>query len=291
MRAEFGPPMTSLRVLGPLEVIVNGEGVHVRRGRPRRLLLALVVAGGRSVSTDTLIDELWGDDLPKSPANALQILVSYLRKTCCGPDGGGLRIDTSAIGYRLVVPRDAVDAWKFERLVSSLADAAHPRERLRIAEEALALWRGDALADATYESFAQPAISRLRELRISALATRAQALLDLGLEDVVLGDLRSLVYEHPLDERFHGQLIVALYRTGRQAEALRAYDHARRGLVDGLGIEPTPQLQSLARDVLAHAVTLQPLRVTPHDVADDSPIPRVVDHSAPRVLATAMTTG
>lgn len=271
MSAELSlPARTRLRVLGPLEIVADGRRVPVRRGRPRTLLLALVVRQGRPVSTDALIEDVWGDSLPKSPRNALQILVSYLRKALAASDPCGPRIETSPVGYRLVASPGAVDAVVFERSVDSLADVVVPGDRLRRADEALSLWRGEPFADAAYETFAQPAIARLHELRIRAAAARAQALLDLELDDVALSDLRGLVAEHPLDERFRGQLIVALYRTGRQAEALRAYESARHDLIEGLGIEPTPQLQTIARAVLDHAPSLQPGRASAGSSRSDS---------------------
>ncbi len=245
---------TQLRVLGPLEVVLDGHPVAVRRGRPRRLLLALLVRWGRAVTTDTLIDDLWGEDSPRNSANALQILISYLRKLLV--DGHGPRIETVDNGYRLVVEPEHVDALLFEHAVRALPEVEDPGERLRRADHALSLWRGEPLAEATYDSFAQAEIRRLRELRVAALDARIQGLLDLGRHVEAVGELLALVAEHPLHERFYAQLMLALYRSGRQAEAMRAYEAVRSTLLDELGLDPGPELQALVRAVLSQAPTL-----------------------------------
>ncbi|SFP23400.1 Predicted ATPase [Geodermatophilus dictyosporus] len=242
-----------LLVLGPLELRREGIPVTVRRGRPRRLLLSLLLERGGPVAPGTLIDRLWTDELPVDAANALQVLVSYLRRTLAGTR---LRIEHTPAGYRLAVPPhatapDTVDLFRVERLVTAgRAPAAPPADRLRAATEALALWRGPALAEVAEEDFARGEVARAEELRLQAHEARAEALLALGRSDEALPDLGRLVREHPYRERLHGQLALALYRAGRQAEALAVLEAARATLVEELGLDPGPQLQELARRVL-----------------------------------------
>jgi predicted ATPase/DNA-binding SARP family transcriptional activator len=242
-------------VLGPLEVRRGGAGVALRRGRPRRLLLALVLRRGGAVPAETLIDQLWGDEPPVNAGNALHILVSYLRKVL----GGDRAIETTPAGYRLVLPRDRLDMARFEELVRSAGevDVAAVR-RLALLTEALALWRGPALSEAADDDFARGDISRLEELRLLAEEMRAEALLDLGRHAEALPDLGQLVREHPFRERLVGQLALALYRSGRQADALAALDTARTTLADELGLDLAPALQELARRILRQDPALEP---------------------------------
>jgi predicted ATPase/DNA-binding SARP family transcriptional activator len=245
-------------VLGPLGVHTSTGAVQIRRGLPRTLLIALLLRPGQTVSSDLLIELLWGDDvLPRNPANALQIQVSYLRKVLAStvPDGPSL-LETRPGGYSLVVDRSDVDAHRFESAVKHLA----PLETLRSTEElsaaldevdaALALWRGDALEDVAGMDFARGEITRLDELRWAAIERRADLLLRLGRHGEAVGDLSELVHRLPLRERFREQLVLALYRSGRQAEALRAFEEARTTLADELGLDPGPDLRALARAVL-----------------------------------------
>ncbi len=235
-------------VLGPLEVRRDGEPVEVRRGRPRRLLLSLLLRRGDAVPPETLVDQLWGDEPPVNAHNALHILISYLRKTVTGQR---LRIDRASTGYRLVVDPGGVDAFRFEELVVRATGAdGDPAAQLRLAAEALSLWRGPALAEAADDAFAQGDLARLDELRVQADEIRAAALLALGRHDEALPDLGQLVREHPFRERLHGQLALALYRAGRQADALAALDRARTTLAEELGLDLGPQLQELGRQIL-----------------------------------------
>ncbi|PRY51301.1 putative ATPase [Geodermatophilus tzadiensis] len=237
-----------LLVLGPLEVRREGRPVEVRRGRPRRLLLSLLLRRGDPVPQETLVDQLWGDEPPVNADNALHILISYLRKTVAGER---LRIDRAPTGYRLVVDPGAVDAFRFEELVArAAATEGDPAAQLRLTSEALSLWRGPALAEAADDAFAQGDVARLDELRVQAHELRGAALLALGRHDEALPDLGRLVREHPFRERLHGQLALALYRAGRQADALAALDRARAALAEELGLDPGPQLQELGRQIL-----------------------------------------
>ncbi len=225
------------RILGPLEVH-DGEGeVSLAGPKPRALLAVLLLHANEVVPTDRLIDELWGEDSPESADAALRVNVSRLRKAL--PQDV---LTTRSPGYLVRVEPDQLDLHRFERLVdegrSLLARglAAGASERLR---DALSLWRGPALADFAYESFAQPAIARLEEIRLGAVELRIDADLGLGRHDELVAEVEALVAAHPLRERLRRCLMTALYRSGRQAEALDAYQDARRALVDELGIEPS----------------------------------------------------
>jgi DNA-binding SARP family transcriptional activator len=200
------------------------------------------------VPGDRLIDDLWGADSPESTAAALRVVVSRLRKAL--PEDV---LTTRPPGYVLRVERDELDLHRFERLVDEgrglLARglAAEASERLG---DALALWRGPALADFAYESFAQAAVARLEEIRLAAVGVRIEIDLALGRHHELIGELEALVAEQPLREGLRGQLMTALYWSGRQAEALNAYQDARRTLVGELGIEPSGALQELERAIL-----------------------------------------
>jgi len=236
------------RVLGPLELWDEGGEVSLSGPKPRALLAVLLLHANEVVPSDRLIDELWGEDSPDGAAAALRVNVSRLRKAL-PPDV----LTTRSPGYLVRVGPDQLDLHRFERLVdegrSLLARglAADAAERLN---DALSLWRGPALADFAYESFAQAAIVRLDEIRLAAIELRIDADLALGRHDELVGELDALVAEHPLRERLRMYLMTALYRSGRQAEALDAYQDARRALVDELGIEPSAALQQRERAIL-----------------------------------------
>jgi DNA-binding SARP family transcriptional activator len=239
------------RILGPLEIWDDGAEVRLSGDRQRALLAILLLHAGEAVSSDRLMDDLWGDTPPSAGGTALRVRVSQLRKAL-GDDGG--LITSRAHGYALSIESGHLDLHRFERLVGegeralAAGDPAGAGERLH---EALALWRGAPLADFTYAPFAQGAIARLEELRLAAIELRIEADLALGRHAAVVGELETLVAEHPLRERFWIQLMVALYRAGRQAEALAAYRSARTRLVDEIGVEPGPELQALERRILA----------------------------------------
>jgi predicted ATPase/DNA-binding SARP family transcriptional activator len=237
-------------LLGPLSATSDGEAIAVPGQKPRALLAALLLQPNQIVSRDRLIDALWGEDPPDTARNTIQVYVSQLRKLL--PDG--MLETATAPGYRLVIEPDAVDLFEFVRLSEEgrtalgLGDAARAAETLRAA---LALWRGPPLADLAWEPFAHAEIARLEELRIAALEDRIDADLALGRHGQLVPELEALVVEHPLRERLRGQLMLALYRAGRQADALAVYQRARRTLVDELGIEPGESLRTLERAILA----------------------------------------
>lgn len=235
-------------ILGPLEVRDDGNPVPLAGAGVRALLTILLLHANEVVSADRLLDALWPDGPPPSGTAALQVRVSHLRKAL-GP--GGRLIVTRPPGYSIEVGRREFDLYVFEEL-SAEANDAEPAKAAETLREALRLWRGPALADVAYEEFAQPAISRLSELQLSTLERRIEADLALGRHGELVGELEALVAEHPLRERLRGQLMLALYRSGRQAESLRAYQEARTALVDELGIEPGPVLRQLELAILRH---------------------------------------
>jgi DNA-binding SARP family transcriptional activator/DNA-binding beta-propeller fold protein YncE len=242
-------------VLGPLEVATNVTSLPLGGAKQRAVLALLVLHANEVVSTDRLIDDLWGDTPPESAANMLQGYVSHLRKTLEPGRGRGEHdlLVSRVPGYMLQIRSGQLDADRFERLATEgrrlLADrdAEAAAERLRAA---LALWRGGALDDLAYEAFARADIDRLEELRLQTLEDRIDADLALGRHEALVAELHELVDRHPLRERLRAQLMAALYRCGRQAEALEAYHEARRALIDELGIEPGPALRELEQAIL-----------------------------------------
>jgi DNA-binding SARP family transcriptional activator len=243
------------RILGPLEVCAEGGRKLDLAGKQRTLLAILLLNANEAVSTDRLIEELWTGKPPETAGKALQVYVSQLRKLL-GKD----RLETRTPGYLLRVDDDELDLARFRRL-----------QREGKLREALALWRGSPLSDLADEHFAQTEIARLEELRLACVEERIEQDLTEGRHADLVGELEALVAEHPLRERLRAQLMLALYRSRRQAEALEAYQAARRTLVDELGIEPSPDLQELERRVLRQDPTLEaPVRPKP----EEKPAPR-----------------
>jgi DNA-binding SARP family transcriptional activator len=241
------------RILGLLEVADGDSVVPLAGAKLRALLGLLLLSANEVVSSDRLIEELWGGSPPGSAAKLVQVYVSQLRKAL---GSAGELVVTRAPGYLLRVEGEQLDLYRFERLVRE-ADAAEPAVAAARLREALALWRGPALADLSYESFAQPAIRRLEELRLAALEMRVDADLALGRLGELVAELEALVAEYPLREHLWAQLMLALYRCGRQADALAAYQDARRALVEQLGIEPSPPLRELEQAILRQDPSLE----------------------------------
>jgi DNA-binding SARP family transcriptional activator/ABC-type transport system substrate-binding protein len=241
------------RVLGPFEVAGEGsEVLPVRAAKERALLLLLILHANEVVSAERLIDELWGERPPESAANVLQTYVSRLRRLLepgTRPRESEL-IVTRAPGYLLRLAPGQLDLHRFETLVAEARSSADPAAALARLREALALWRGPPLPEFAFEGFAQAEIARLEELRLTALEERIELELELAQNGDLVGELEALVAAHPLRERLRGQLMLALYRSGRQAEALDAYQRTRRTLVDELGIEPGQALQQLEAQIL-----------------------------------------
>jgi YVTN family beta-propeller protein len=246
-------------ILGPLEVVDQERRVVLGGPKQRALLAILLLCRGEAVSSDRLIDQLWGERPPATAAKTLQGYVSHLRKAL-----GDEVLFTRGGGYLLVAAPGQVDAERFDEMAAdgrrALADgdAARARELL---DRALGLWRGEPLADLAYEPFAQRAIARLDEARLAALEDRIEADQMLGHERDVIGELEGLVALHPERERLLGQLMLALYRCGRQTDALAAYRNGQQALSDELGLEPGPELRALEQRILTHDPGLDARRV------------------------------
>src|SRR5918992_875433 len=244
------------RILGPLEVLDEGRAITLAGGRQRALLALLLLHANETLSTDRLIDELWGERPPANAAKTVQMQISRLRKALAGEagNGGAGVIVTRERGYELRLDPGRLDAHRFERLVaegrSDLAGGQAGRA-VSTLERALSLWRGAPLAELAYEPFAHREIARLDDLRVAALEQLIEAKLALGAHAEVVGQLVALIGEHPYRERLRAQLMLALYRSDRQADALQAYQDARRTLVEELGIEPGERLRELERSILA----------------------------------------
>jgi DNA-binding SARP family transcriptional activator len=254
------------RILGPLEVRDDaGRPIALGAAKQRALLAELLLHANEVVSSDHLVQALWGEDAPGTARKTLQVHVSQLRKALASDDV----LLTRPPGYVIAADGGQLDLARFESLVEA-GRQARADGRLRDAAsafgEALALWRGPALADVTLESAAEPELRRLEELRRAALEDRIELALAMGRHDEVVGDARALVAQEPLRERAWGQLMLALYRSGRQAEALEAYRQARGALVEELGLEPGPELKQLEQSILEHDPALAapaPAKATP----------------------------
>ena len=258
------------KLLGPLEVVADGEPVSLGPPQQRALLALLLLNANEVVSRDWLIDELWGEQPPATAVKQVQVYVSRLRKALepdRAPGDPGRILVTRPPGYLIAVETEQLDLGRFERLRGEAGEAlgagnaGGAAQKLR---EALALWRGPPLADLAYESFAQTEIARLQALHLAALEDRFDADLALGGHADLVGELEALVAEHPLRERLRGQLMHALYRSGRQAEALEAYQGARGALTEELGIEPSRELQELQQAILRQDPALD------HSVEDEA---------------------
>jgi WD40 repeat protein/DNA-binding SARP family transcriptional activator len=254
-----------VRLLGPVEASVDGRAVAVGAGKPRALLAMLALNARSTVSSDRLIDGLWGEPPPATAAKLVQMHVSQLRKALVAA-GDGEQIVTRGHGYELRLDPDELDVTRFERLVAR----GMPRE-------ALALWRGPALDDVVGEPFAAAEIRRLDELRLAAVELAIERDLEAGRHRDVVGELEVLVLDEPLRERLHGQRMLALYRCGRQADALDAYRQARAALVEEVGVEPGPELRRLHEAILGQDPSLEPPATAPAD------LPAELDTSTPLV--------
>ena len=266
------------RILGILEVADGGRPVEIGAAKERALLAELVLHANQIVSRERLVEVVWGDNPPATAAATLNTYVSHLRSAL--EPGRPARTQPDLLltrdpGYLLAVDPERVDALRFERLAGegrralATGDAATAAATLR---EGLGLWRGGALADFVYESFAQAEAMRLEELRLSTLEQRIDADLALGRHHDLVAELRRLVDEHALRERLWGQLMLALYRCGRQSEALRAYGELRTVLAEELGIDPSPALRRLEENMLQQRPDLE-VPANPGHLAGAGPVP------------------
>ena len=240
----YNPGMLEFRILGPLEVLDEGDPVRLGGRNQRAVLALLLLRVNEPVSTERLVDQLWGEHPPRTATTSLQNTVVQLRKLL----GHGLLL-TRPSGYVLELDADQLDLARFERLVRE-ARSAEADQRAQLLREALGLWRGSPLADLESETFAQSEIQRLEDLRLGVLEERIAADLDVGADAELVAEVEALVRAHPLREQLRANLMLALYQCGRQAEALAAFHDARRTLVEELAIEPGPDLQALYGSIL-----------------------------------------
>ena len=278
------PAGMEFRILGPLEVLEEGQALTLGGSKQRALLALLLTHSNETLSSERLIDELWGERPPATAAKTVQVHVSRLRKTLAADDV----VLTREHGYELRVEPDRVDANRFERLVAEGRDGAFgadPEGAIELLERALALWRGRPFADLPEEPFAQREGARLEDVRVSALERLFEAKMALARHAEVVSPLQALIAEHPYRERLHAQLMLALYRADRQADALQAYQNARRRLVEDLGIEPGAQLRELEQSVLAQDPALAlPVAAVPEP---ELPMPPAEEHPAPQPAPSA----
>ena len=264
--------MAEFKILGPLEIVAGDGPVALGAAKQRFLLALLLVHAGETLTTDRLVDELWSGSPPRTATTSLWNLITQLRKLL-PPDV----IVTRPGGYSLELGEHELDLRSFERLVAD-AHRVEGGRRAELLRSALALWRGPALADLAYDAFDAGEVGRLNELRLQTLEECIDVELEEGRGAELAAELEGLVREHPFRERLRGQLMVALYRAGRQTDALKAYLDARRALVDELGIEPGPSLQRLYRSILRQEAALE--RAPPPHAADDQ-----LDDAAAAALA------
>ena len=236
--------MVDFAILGPLEAFVDGEPARLGGPKQRALLAVLLLEAGRVVSADRLIEELWSGEPPATATASLQNFVAQLRKTL-GPDV----IETRAPGYLVRLEPEQLDLARVRRLVDE-ARASEPAERARLLTASLDLWRGTPLEEFRYEPFAQSEIARLEEFRLALMEERAEAKLAIGEHAELVTELAPLVSANPLRERLRAQLMLALYRSGRQAQALELYRQGRELLVEDLGLEPSPLLRGVHASIL-----------------------------------------
>jgi DNA-binding SARP family transcriptional activator len=259
--------MMHARILGSFQLEEGGRTIPMGGVRQRAVLVSLLLHVNEVVPSEQLLMDLWGEDSPLSAANSLQAAISRLRRVL--PPG---RLVTRAPGYTLRMFPEELDVSQFEQLVSEGREAltaGAAEQAARTLRQALSLWQGPALADFRYEPFAQAEIVRLEELHLTCLEERVEADLALGLASVLVAELRRLVSDHPLRERLRSQLMLALYRDGRQAEALEVYREFRSVLRDELGLDPSPQLRELETAILRHDSLVSPV-----SAATEAPLAR-----------------
>src|SRR5262245_42902444 len=285
-----------LQILGPLEVVIEERPVPLGGGRQRALLALLATRANQVVSTDQLVEELWGERAPERVANALQAAVSRLRRglESLTPDRGPrIAVVTRAPGYLLEADTEAIDAARFERLAREghralVAGDAATGSALLV--EALALWRGPALAEFVYEPFAQDEIARLEELRLTTTEDRIEADLACGRDTELVAELHTVMARHALRERLQALLMVSLYRAGRQSEALEVYRQSRKTLAEDLGIDPSPDLKELQLKILRQdSALLAPQRPPLPPAAVELSRTESVPEPHPLVAATRKT--
>jgi DNA-binding SARP family transcriptional activator len=275
-----------IRVLGPVEVVIEGQVRPIPGGGERELLALLALSAGRVVAVPVLVDGLWGEDLPANPGNALQVRVSKLRRALSSAGAPSALVLTRAPGYLLDVDPRQVDALRFtDRVAAARAIAdSDPVAAATLYREALSCWRGAALAEFADARWAGPEAARLVELHLAAREELIDLELAAGRHTEVLAELEALTTAHPLRERLHSRLMLALYRAGRQADALTAYQRARAVLDAELGLTPGAELRDLQEAILQQRADLTPpARVATTPAAPSTP------RAVPRALPPRLT--
>ncbi len=277
-----------IRVLGPIEVIDDGRRIALGGPKQRAVLALLIASAGRPVPMGTLVEGAYGDKAPERVHRSIHTFISNLRGVL------GDVIERHGDGYTFNADRSDVDALRFEDLVAQAADADDPAKAATVLRRALELWRSHAYVDAECHSLLAPERTRLDELRVAAIEARVEADLAAGRDRELIAELESLTSEHPLHERFRAQHMLALYRAGRQGEALRAFERARAYLVDELGLDPSPELRELEQRILEQdaslVINLRPkvkrATVLVADVADPGALARLAPDVRHRLLST-----
>ena len=248
-------PDVEFLLLGTLEVRVGPKTFHVQGARQRSLFARLLLAGGHAVPTPDLVSSIYGDEPRANATHALHELVSSLRRSL-EPMGLDALLESERGSYRIAIDAQQLDTWRFETLVESADTEEDPHARTELLRRALDLWRGPALAGIAIDGDAAAEVERLEELRSSALADFLDLELDAGRHRTALAELERATHLDPYNERLRAQLMLALYRDGRQADALRVYQETRTLLNGELGLEPTERLRALERRILNHDPTL-----------------------------------
>ncbi|GAT80811.1 SARP family regulator SrrZ [Streptomyces sp. F-3] len=248
-----------IQVLGPLNADINGVSIVPTAGKPRQILALLAFYPGRVMPVPTLMEEIWGANLPRSAMTTMQTYILQLRRrlgTAMGPDAPGSAKDVLATrhgGYLLQIPPESVDVHRYEQLVAagqSAFDAGEDERAAGLFRRALDMWQGPALVDVRVGPVLEIEVVRLEESRLGTIERRIDADLRLGRHSELLAELTDLIARHPQHEGLHSQAMVALYRSGRQAAALDVYRRLRARLIEELGVEPSPQLQRLHQAML-----------------------------------------
>ncbi|HEY1966988.1 MAG TPA: BTAD domain-containing putative transcriptional regulator, partial [Pseudonocardia sp.] len=250
---------TGIQVLGPLEMCVDGRPIDMGGPRLRTLIALLTAEAGRVVSVATLVDALWGEDAPPDAHRTTRTYVSRLRRRLAPMSAGDELIETHTAGYRLRLSTDLVDATRFEQLAARGRDelaAGRPATAIDLLSAGLALWRGDAYGEFLHVPALCAEAARLRQVWLTATGDHVDAQLAIGAGDTLVGELLELTDRYPGHDRLWGQLMTALYRAGRQAEALEAFLRARTALVELAGVDPSPMLVEIHRQVLGHDARL-----------------------------------
>ena len=271
------PRGLSFLVLGRLEAYDDDVELDLGPRKQRAVLAVLLLNANHVVSTERLIDDLWGDSPPSTARAALQVYVAGLRKAL---GNGGASLRTRAPGYVLELDAGVLDLDRFTQLRAEARESSDAERRAALLHEALMLWRDAPLPELRTEPFSTAAVAQLDQLRLAALEERIDADLALGREAALVTELESLVAEHPYRERLRAQLMLALYRSGRQADALDAYQAGRRVLQDDLGLEPGNELRDLEAAILRHDEALSPALPVPAATPDQPPPSRRLSRRA-----------